>query len=282
MVLTSRDQELFFKLQSYGLLTTKQIEFLVFKNVALTTVLRRLRALESTGYIKRASRLAAGETVWALTQKGGQKIHASVIRSYFRSDTLDHDLRLIGLRIQLEGLGIAKSWIPEHEIRSRAAKKWGVKWMKQKIVADGVMGTTIDELQESIAIELELTWKNSGRYRKVCDEYRMKDSLWGTWYIVGTMSLGKSIEKVWKETPNWFPAYNFLWSLEEEILTLGLNARVFWRGKILKLGDLFEVKMPTLAGTTPAHGVSSPKDKDTLVRLGTSIEDDKEKLAPAS
>lgn len=282
MILTSRDLELFLNLQSYGMLTTKQIESLVFRGTAVTTILRRLRALESDGNIKRASRIDGGEIIWMLTNLGGAKIGKDVIKRHFRSDTLDHDLRLVGLRIHLEGLGIAKSWLPEHEIRSRAAKKWGVKWLKQKIVADGVMGATHDGLQESVAIELELTWKNSGRYRKVCDQYRMKDSLWGTWYVVESLSLGRSIERAWKETPNWFPEYNFLWSLEEEILTLGLEAKVYWRKKVLILGEIFEAKLPTETVTTPAQGVSAPQRQDALARLSTSIDEDKEKLAPAS
>ncbi len=88
MILTSRDLELFLNLQSYGMLTTKQIESLVFRGTAVTTILRRLRALESDGNIKRASRIDGGEIIWMLTNLGGAKIGKDVIKRHFRSDTL--------------------------------------------------------------------------------------------------------------------------------------------------------------------------------------------------
>jgi hypothetical protein len=53
MVITDRDLELFRKLSTYGMLSTKPIGKLVFNAIATATVLRRLRCLEERFYLKR-------------------------------------------------------------------------------------------------------------------------------------------------------------------------------------------------------------------------------------
>jgi len=45
-LLTARDLTLFEKLSDYGMLSTAQINLLIFSSIAKTTVLKRLRHLE--------------------------------------------------------------------------------------------------------------------------------------------------------------------------------------------------------------------------------------------
>jgi hypothetical protein len=61
MVITNRDRLLLFKLHSYGMLATNQVKTVVFNDIAVTTVLRRLRILEKGHLIKRVEGLITSE-----------------------------------------------------------------------------------------------------------------------------------------------------------------------------------------------------------------------------
>ena len=282
MVLTKRDTILFSKLQSYGLLRTSQIGEVVFSGVNLATVLRRLRKLESMGYIKRELKLESYEIAWSLTNKGGSAIGNLPIKRHFRMDTIDHDLKLTDLRLLLEGNELAHSWISEHEIRSSVAKKRGLRELKHRVVPDGLMGVNYKGSKESVAVELELQWKNSSRYKKIFEQYRMKDSIWAVWYLVPTSGLGNAIERAWDGILYRGSQPKLLWSLVDEVLNEGKNARCFYAGKSYQLCDIWWPKDGALPAQPSALALSSPKDKDALARLNTSVENDKEKLAPAS
>lgn len=282
MVLTKRDTILFSKLQSYGLLRTSQIGELVFSRVNLATVLRRLRKLEATGYIKRELRLEGYEIAWSLTNKGGSAIGNLSLKRHFRTDAIDHDLKLTDLRILLEGNGIAHSWIPEHEIRSSVAKKRGLRELKHRVIPDGLMGVNYKGSKESVAIELELQWKNSSRYKKIFEQYRMKDSIWAVWYLVPTKGLGNAIERAWDGILYGSSQPKLLWSLIDEVLGEGKKARCFYAGKSYRLFDIWWSKNGVLTAQPSALALSGLQGQDALARLNTSIDDDKEKLTPAS
>ena len=136
MILTKRDEALFVSLRDYGLLTTRQVALLHFKDVALTTVLRRLRKLEEASYIQRITGLESFEVAWAVTEKIISVVGERAFKRHFRRDTLEHDLKLTTLRLALEGNGIAWSWIPEHEIRSQLARRYGLRDLKSRLIPD--------------------------------------------------------------------------------------------------------------------------------------------------
>lgn len=279
MILTNRDENVFRKLQSYGLLRTSQLATLVFPNVNLATVLRRLRKLEADGYIQRVMRLEGYELTWTVTLKGAQKVGGGAIKRNIRSDTIDHELKLIELRLKLEGCGIAQSWVPEHVIRSNVASKHGLRRIKERIIPDGLMGVTTEKSQESISIELELNFKNSVRYSRLFREYRWKESLWGVWYLVSSPGLGRFIEREWHSCADFEKRILFMWSLADDVAKDPLNAKVYMRKKIYAVKDLWTPKFPA---QPPAPRVSGLQGQGALARLISTIENNEEKLAPAS
>mgnify|MGYP003579448786 CR=1 FL=1 len=123
MILTDRDKKLLLDVTSYALLTTKVIQARYFQNVAMTTVLRRLRMLENHGYIQRIHGLENAQLAWGLASVGAAQFPEKISKIHFSRSTLDHDLKLMALRLKLEVHGISKSWRPEHEIRALVAKK---------------------------------------------------------------------------------------------------------------------------------------------------------------
>ena len=122
MKLTQRDLRLFNLMATMAVLTSAQLQRTVFSGIAVTTVLRRLRKLEKEKYVQRIEGLPNYEIAWTLTQKGADVIGYGNPKRNFHRLSLVHDVKLSDLRLTLEVHGIARSWIPEHEIRSMMAR----------------------------------------------------------------------------------------------------------------------------------------------------------------
>lgn len=113
MLLTKRDLEIFKIISRCAILTTSQLSKTVFRGIATTTVLRRLRKLEKAKFIKRIEGLANYEKAWTLTSKGAQAIGYLNPKRHFQRLSLGHDVKLSELRLVLEDAGIARSWFVE-------------------------------------------------------------------------------------------------------------------------------------------------------------------------
>lgn len=139
MVLTPRDKLLFRQLSNYGMLSTKQVTHLIFNDIATTTVLRRLRNLEDLNYVKRIQGPETQEVLWIITEKAAQIEGGELFKRYWNKNLLGHDFKLLRLRLELEKSGVAKSWVPEHEIRFLVFKKYTHKEAQRKLIPDGIM-----------------------------------------------------------------------------------------------------------------------------------------------
>jgi hypothetical protein len=245
MKITSRDKQLFLKLASHGMLSTKQATTIIFNSIASTTVLRRLRLLEENYFLKRVSGLDSHEVLWVLTEKGANTVGVSVPKKNWSKNILDHDYKLLSLRLELEKTGIAKSWIPEHEIRSLIYKKYGLQEGKQKLIPDGLMGT--------VAIELELTLKNQSRIKEIVGRYQEKKELSAVWYIASGQSILKSFFREWSNHKGFNQSVKLYGSLLEDVLEDPLEATVFREGTPCKIKDLWRIQ----AAHSPAQSVSN-------------------------
>lgn len=249
MRLTPRDLEIFQLLTKTAILTTAQINRRIFPGIAGTTVLRRLRKLERARYVQRIEGLPKFERAWALQLKGAEAVGYVQPKRHFHRLALAHDVALSGLRLVLEDHGIARSWIPEHEIRSAMARKHGLKRMKAAAVPDGIMGVRYKGVMESAAIELELHYKNKDRYREIFRSYLWKENTKAVWYFVPSPSLGQHLEKLWRkfngESGPWF-----LWSKVGDVMLNGGRAAVHYRDQVFQIESLFEAASE---GEKPAH-----------------------------
>lgn len=193
---TSRDQNLLSDLGNYGLLSTTVIVEKYFNNVDYSTVLRRLRILEKEGLIRRAGLLMTTENLWAIAPKGAKKMCLEYFKCYWNQASIDHDFKLIKLRMFLEELGIIKKWIAEHVIRSMIYKKYSLRDAKNKLIPDGIFETRIDNLSHSMAIELELNLKSQSRYKKILGQYQWNKDLLGVWYIVPNLAILNKLKRL--------------------------------------------------------------------------------------
>lgn len=239
MNITNRDIEIFKMIANYGMLSTKQINFVCFNLIASTTVLRRLRKLEDKKFIQRLLGLESQDVLWILLPKGAEAAGVAIPKRHWSKNLLEHDHKLISLRLGLEGSGIAHSWIPEHSIRTNIFKNNDFRTAKEKLIPDGLMGTETNSKRLSVAIELELTLKNKDKLQKTLSRYKRQDGIVGVWYIAPAASLLNSISAAWNAVGGPSTSNRLYLSVFDDVMKNPLTAKVFGHGRGSRLSELW-------------------------------------------
>lgn len=253
---TKRDEALIKRIAELGMLSTNQISELFFEGVANTTVLRRLRILEASQLLRRVVGLDTKECLWIVTASGAQMVNVEIVKTKWSKHMIEHDHKLIALRLLLERVGVARAWMPEHEIRSHMFKKYGLREIKNKTIPDGFIGIEVNGKMESVALELELTLKNKKRYQKIISHYQNKENLYAVWYIVPTSSMIKSIKEIWKKHTSSYSGVKVYFSSLHELMKNPLEANLIGLNSVIKLSELF-APLELLTAQLPAQVVST-------------------------
>jgi DNA-binding Lrp family transcriptional regulator len=268
MVITNRDRELLLKLHSYGMLTTNQVKKIVFNDIAVTTVLRRLRILETEHLIKRIEGLITSERLWALTEKGAVIADVKLYKRNFAKGLLDHDYKLLALRLCLEGHGIAHSWTPEHEIRSKVYKKYGLRTARDMLIPDGLMGVEMNENKVSVAIELELTLKNKSKLNETFRRYQSKRETFAVWYIVPSRMIMNQVHRLWFDCGGSYTPIKIFYSYYDDVIKNPLSATLFSDEKPRIIADYWK----TLHAQVTAQGMSTHNEKIIAIKTELTTE----------
>lgn len=264
MVITQRDLEIFKKLGSHGMLSTQQINNLFFGGINKTTVLRRLRLLEDKHFLNRILGLESQENLWILESKGARTAGIEIPKRRWSKNMLEHDYKLLSLRLALEGCGIAHSWTAEHSIRSSIFKMHGLKGAKEKLIPDGFMSVEIIGIKQSVAIELELTLKNKDKLRETIHRYRNKGGIHGVWYVAPTYSILNAVYALWDKSS---PVILYL-SYLDDVMGNPLEADLLGYGPKKKIKDVWVIK-----GAHPSdHGVNIQGQKSIEQKLELTYE----------
>ena len=253
---TKRDEALIKRIAELGMLSTNQISELFFEGVANTTVLRRLRILEASQLLRRVVGLDTKECLWIVTALGAQIVKVEIVKTKWSKHMIEHDHKLIALRLLLESVGVARAWMPEHEIRSHMFKKYGLREIKNKTIPDGFIGIEVNGKMESVALELELTLKNKKRYQKIISHYQNKENLYAVWYIVPTSSMIISIKEIWKKHTSSYSGVKVYFSPLHELMKNPLEANLIGLNSVIKLSELF-APLELLTAQLPAQVVST-------------------------
>ena len=204
---TERDLLLLEQLESYGVLSTQQIRELIFKGINTRTVLRRLRLLKQRGFIFSSEGLPNGGLAWILSKKSASLFKHDIETKIINKNTLQHDVAISSIRIQLERLKIAESWTSEHILKKEVAKsiyEERQNYMDESpIVPDSLFITKHEEEMKAVALELELTLKSKVRYKKIFSQYRKKEKIWFVWYVVLNRSAGETLSELWDRHAIW-------------------------------------------------------------------------------
>ena len=182
--LQPRDIKLLKELGRYGVLSTKQIQKLIFSEIRFTTMMRRLRLLEKFHFLKRGVILTDQSLTWTLVFRGEQYLGVEIPGSFSNRNTIDHDILINDIRIKLEDFNLAKNWRPEFEIKSEAFRTQRYKNAKERLIPDGILFKSSENHTWAIAIEVELTRKSESRYRRIFQEYNDRHDFTRIWYFV--------------------------------------------------------------------------------------------------
>jgi hypothetical protein len=162
----------------------------------------------------------------------------------------------VDLRLALENHGVVHSWVPEHEIRSKMAIKYGLRSMKSQVVPDGIMGVQYSGAHESVAIELELNYKNKGRYREIFRTYMWKEKIHAVWYLVPTINAGIYLCNLWTEFVGRDSRVLFLFSKIDDVVKNGSLATVRHFSESYKVSEVWALKIKEKPAQESAQGVS--------------------------
>jgi hypothetical protein len=254
--ITKRDEALIKRIAELGMLSTTQINEFFFKGVAKTTVLRRLRILEDANFLGRALWPYTKECLWIVTESAAKRVKVDIVKTKWSKHMIEHDYKLIALRLLLESVGVARGWMPEHVIRSHMFKKYGLRDIKNKTIPDGFIGIEVNGKMESVALELELTSKNKKRYRNIISHYQNKPNLFAVWYIVQSKSMLKSLREIWKKHASNYSGVQVYFSELDELMIDPLEASLVGLNSVIKLSKLF-APLEVLAAQLPAQVVST-------------------------
>ena len=220
---TKRDFFLLERLDSFGILSTQQIRELIFNGINTRTVLRRLRLLKKEGWLFSSEGLPNGGLVWVLTKKGALLFNSEGETRPINRNTLQHDITVSSLRIQLERLNLAEGWISEHILKKQATKSlfsWEKSIYQAKYpptVPDGLFITRSHQGEmRAVALEMELTLKSKIRYKKIFSQYEKKKDLWCVWYVVLNKSVGETLFELWHKYIFWSEC-KFAYSTLEDV-----------------------------------------------------------------
>ena len=220
---TERDLILLETLESYGVLSTGQIRELIFKGINTRTVLRRLRLLKQRGFIFSSEGLPNGGLAWILSKKSASLFKHDIETKSINKNTLQHDVAISSIRIQLERLKIAESWTSEHTLKKEVAKSIYEKrenslcYMDEPpIVPDSLFITKHEGEMKAVALELELSLKSKARYKKIFSQYKEKEKIWFVWYVVLNRSTGETLSELWNRYAIWGDC-QFAYSTLEEV-----------------------------------------------------------------
>ena len=277
--ITERDERLLRLLGKYGLLTTSQLSERIFPGVQGSTVLRRLRALESTKLLYRVKALESGELVWLLSNRGEEKagVESAMIR--LNRNSAEHDVQMTRVRMTLESLGLGQNFLSEWTIRRRTFRR-NRDPNSPPLVPDGIFTAEIWNKEVlTIALELELHAKSISRYDKIFGRYQTQDRLDLVWYFVKTKGFGQALFAKWQalQRGNYTQKKSLCFTVLGEFDADPRQARIhFMSGRSNSIEEFFAIPAPA---QSPAQAVGRESDQ-TSAAAETESAKQNENLPP--
>jgi hypothetical protein len=196
LILQPRDLKLLNLLNRFSLISTKQIQSLVFSGIADSTMLRRLRLLEKNKYICQSAILDNYSRTWQLSDRSLDVIPDANVFKIYNRNTINHDILITEVRLKLEKFNIGKDWINGFDIKVRVTKDQNAFQKSHQLVPDGVMIEAMKKQHKAIALELELTIKSKNRYLNLLENYDNNPRINFVWYIFKSASEARAFDKI--------------------------------------------------------------------------------------
>lgn len=208
-----------FRVASYGQLLKK-----FFKGCHRTAAYRRIRHLKKEGLLKLGSTVVSERSIdyFRVTDKAWDLICNSwpfeIDSPYFKSESPEHDLRLIDIFFCFEKLKTFRNFMSENLLQSSSELKADMKFRDlAKLYADGALVLKGPDGQTYVyGVELELSKKSPDRYSDKLRSYYNADGIDGVIYITANQEISNAVTKSDTAACN----------LRDSILYLGLEADV--------------------------------------------------------
>ena len=244
MQIQKRDQEILASVLKYGILSSEQIGELHFKNLHHTTLMRRLRILEKEKLILRSDSLPNNQSAWSLGIMGARILNCDPPGRFSNRNTTLHDVTVSGIRMSLEAVGLCQNFSSEMEMKRQINYRLDEKKTFLQ-VPDGLFTAKAHgrELDQVVALEVELHAKNHQRYRKIITEYLAKDSIKYVWYFVKSVGIAKTIHDQWRVLKKKNPETIFLFSIIEDSTKdpAKLKAHSSVKNEWMRIHDIFDL-----------------------------------------
>lgn len=248
--LTKRDIRLLQTLDSFALLSTPQINQIVFPKVDYRTVLRRLRKLEKAKLLQRTKEYKGGMSVWFLTGTGARRIGTLAQFKSINKNVLEHDLIVNDLRLKLEQLKMVSSWKSAHLLKHERGIKAHPLSGKLDSIPDWLCRINSWSGGRNVALELELSYKGPQRMDTIITSYMRKKKLHHLWYFVPTKTFGLKLCKVVEDCLRYREDHGrhwFLWSLIPDVMRDPFKTKIYGVDGEVKASDLFVVSAHSIA-----------------------------------
>ncbi len=201
VTLMKRDWELLSFLHAQKVASTLQLQRdIIGSSVAATR--RRLLILKNLGLIEVVTRLEGSQAtnIFSLSPKGFACLKRTNAEGFsqerYRSNSVDHDLKLVDIRANLEGRNNVAKFYSENEMQSLALFSGDPKLDSFRIMQVDAAVELRNQLGKSLlcALEFEANLKSKIRYRDRVQRYYLSDSIPAVLYV----SLNPKIEEVVK------------------------------------------------------------------------------------
>lgn len=234
MKLTLRDKAILTLVGECNFLSTKQIEENFFSRADRHVALRRIRKLESAGFLSTLAALPNGMKVWRNTALSEALVGCFPSSRRTNLHTLSHDLQAVELRWLLEELGLVKEWFDTRYILGEyLPTDWGMDFRKidrfslkpqPYQVPDAILLADGLKRPLKLAVELELNRKSNRRYRRILEFYARKEAPL-PWFFVPSRSILKVIHLA--SAPHRSESAHSCVTLLPELLALKKRAPIY-------------------------------------------------------
>lgn len=272
--LTRRDLLLFELIDDFGMLSTRQLKELLFKEIAKRTMLRRLQKLEKLTYLQRISGLPRAENSWALTAKAAKLVGSELVINNVNKNTLLHDIIVNDIRLALRNIG--KNWISGHLLK-QAGNKSKNSFQDEFVIPDSLFSLPSSSSSRTIALELELFAKSKKRYRRILDLYHYYSEVDYLWYVVPHAKVGEKALSQINDNSSLKPYECGMWSLIDELCANPMEARLHFKNICVPFSEFYQMgfkkgsanfevdtNQEKKAARSRAHWVSSEGDLSKL------------------
>ncbi|MCM0604898.1 MAG: replication-relaxation family protein [Xanthomonadaceae bacterium] len=268
MILQKRDQNILASLSRYGILSSRQIGELFFKNIRHTTMMKRLRILEEENFILRAKGLPDSQSAWYLGAKGAKAIGVDEPGRYTNQNIVLHEVTLSDVRLVLESIGLGEDFTTETELRRQYEWRRDDPENATRVIPDGVFVAKASNRDHVVALEIELQPKNHARLHKIFTEYAKMSAFARVFYVVANKEIANLVLREWNKVRHFDRGPHIFLCLLDELKSEKDKANV-WDSHFCKgqLAAIFDCKKPLLSSGAsvdekPTHPLSKSDDQE--------------------